>query len=373
VTDLRRFYESRTVLVTGITGFKGSWLAAWLRVLGAEVVGLALEPDTEPAAFDVLRLRDDVTFVAGDVRDRDVVSGVVEAHRPSVVLHLAAQPIVRLGYDEPLLTFETNVLGTANVLEAARRSASVQAVVSVTTDKVYENREWPWGYREADRLGGADPYSASKAMAELVTAVYQQPSFLSRAGSHVRVAAARAGNVIGGGDWAPDRLVPDLVRSLTGGQELAIRHPEGVRPWQHVLEPTCAYLEIGRRLAEGTMPVPAVNIGPTGRESVRSVGAIVEQVLELWGAPDHPVAFGDVDPSRKESTLLTLDCSLAETELGLRSVWDLDRTLAETVGWYRTFHRDGPAAARALTFEQIDRYVEDARAGTLAWAGGGRG
>lgn len=368
MTDLARFYVGRTVLVTGITGFKGSWLATWLRQLGAHVVGLALEPATEPSAFDVLELRDDVCFVAGDIRDRELVAAVIDEHEPSVVLHLAAQPIVRLGYDDPLRTFETNVLGTANVLEAARRSTSVQAVVSVTTDKVYENREWPWGYRESDRLGGADPYSASKAMAELVTAVYQQPSFLSRADSHVRVAAARAGNVIGGGDWAPDRLVPDLVRALTTGTPLTVRHPEGVRPWQHVLEPTSAYLEIARRLTEGTMPVPAVNIGPTGRRSVQSVGAIVERVLELWGAPDHPVAFGDVDPGRKESTLLTLDCSLAETELGLRSVWDLDRTLVETVAWYDAFHRRGPQAARALTSAQIGRYVEDA---TLVGVGRG--
>ncbi len=346
--DLRAAFAGRTVLVTGHTGFKGSWLSLWLRELGAEVTGYALDPPTEPSLFVDADVDAAVTSVIGDVRDLDHLCATVDAHRPSVVLHLAAQPLVRAAYDEPVATFDTNVVGTANVLEAIRRVGGVDAVVSVTTDKCYDNREWVWGYREDDRLGGHDPYSASKACAELVTSAYR-----SSFGLDV-VASARAGNVIGGGDWATDRLVPDIVRAFGRGDEVVIRNPAAIRPWQHVLEPLAGYLQLAAALcASGSEVAEAWNFGPADADA-RPVSAIVESLADAWGAGaawrtddgDHP----------HEATYLKLDHSKATARLGWTPRLGLDEALAWTVEVYRSCLDGGDV--RGGVIDQIHRYEQ---------------
>lgn len=348
-------WHGRTVLVTGHTGFKGGWLSLMLHRLGARVHGFALPPPTVPNLFELARV--DTALAGdhrGDVNDVDAVREVVRASRPSVVFHLAAQPLVRAGYREPLATFATNVMGTAYVLDAVRDSETVRAVVVVTTDKVYDNREWPHPYREPDPLGGHEPYGASKAAAELVVAAYRA-SFFAAAAHSVRLASARAGNVVGGGDFAPDRLVPDCLRAFAAGQPVVLRNPAAVRPWQHVLEPLSGYL----RLAEGLL-------GPGGAELARAwnfgpdvggdatVGEVARRVAELWGRGAtvlaRPAATGPA-----EAGLLRLDSSLARHGLGWTPRWSLDTALARTVAWHE-------AAAvgqdlHALTLAQIDDYA----------------
>ena len=269
------FWRGRRVLLTGHTGFKGSWLSLWLQAMGAELHGLALAPDSSPALFDEARVAEGMTSHLGDIRDLATVRATFDATRPEVVLHLAAQPLVRASYADPVATYACNVMGTVHELEAARATPGVRAVVNVTTDKVYENREWRWGYREDEPLGGHDPYSSSKACADLVASAYRR-SFLQAQG--VRLASARAGNVIGGGDWAADRLVPDLLRAFDAGQSPEIRHPAAVRPWQHVLEPLAGYLLLAQRLClEGEAFAQAWNFGPRDDDN-RPVRWIVERL-----------------------------------------------------------------------------------------------
>lgn len=344
-------YRGRRVLVTGHTGFKGTWLVNWLRDLGAEVVGYALPAEGEPALFDEVGRAGEMTSIIGDVRDGETIARVVADHRPEIVLHLAAQPLVRLSYDEPVTTFDTNVMGTVNVLEAVRHCDDVRAVVVVTSDKCYENREWDWPYRERDPMGGHDPYSCSKGCAELVTASYRA-SYFGRQGT-ASVASARAGNVVGGGDWAADRLVPDIVRAVAAGRAADIRNPAAIRPWQHVLEPLAGYLCLGAALLEhGDTFAEAWNFGPSPDSHV-NVGELAGRITSAWGEAEFVHRSEDAAPH--EAGFLALDSSKARGRLGWKPRLGIAETVEWTVDWYRRFAANGESAA-TLVDEQIAAY-----------------
>lgn len=347
---MREAYAGRRALVTGHTGFKGAWFALWLERLGAQVGGLALAPDTTPSLFEAASLARHIDSCLADVRDVAAVRAVFEACQPEIVFHLAAQPLVRRGYREPLETFATNVMGTAHVLDAARQCPSVRAVVIVTTDKCYDNRNWAWGYRETDRLGGHDPYSASKACAELVTAAWRASYWQGE--DAPLVASARAGNVIGGGDWAEDRLVPDLYRAARSGQVALIRNPEAIRPWQHVLEPLAGYLMLGARLLAGERRfADAWNFGPA-LDDMQPVSALCDALCPALGVQ----WTSDERAQPAEAAILRLDSSRAMLELGWRPRWSLPMALDAVAGWYGRFAAGEDA--RALTLEQIEAYEQ---------------
>ena len=343
------FWRSRRVFLTGHTGFKGAWLAEWLTQMGAEVSGYSLAPPTTPSLFDALEIGSPVKSTVGDIRDVAALQSALRASRADVVIHMAAQALVRASYEDPPATFSTNVMGTANVLEAVRIASHVKAVLVVTTDKTYENKEWIWGYRETDRLGGRDPYSSSKACAELVTAAYRD-SFLAAQG--VLVATARGGNVIGGGDYANDRLVPDALRAFGLGEPVSLRNPRATRPWQHVLELLRGYLTLSERLHDGdTSCAGAWNFGPAPSD-VRPVSWVVEQLAHGWGGG----ARWSVDASSHphEAHALTLDATKATTQLGWRPVLPLEDALP----WVIEFERGVRAGeeARTLVSRQLARY-----------------
>ncbi len=359
-------WHGRRVLVTGHTGFKGSWLSLWLHAMGAEVTGFALPPPTEPSLFEAARIGELVRHIEGDVRDPAAVRAVVNAARPEAIFHLAAQPLVRLSYDQPVETYATNVMGTVHLLEAARHAPGVAAIICVTSDKCYENREWVWPYRETDPMGGHDPYSSSKGCAELVTAAYRK-SFFSSGGP--AVASVRAGNVIGGGDWAVDRLVPDLVRAFEAGVSPLIRSPRAVRPWQHVLEALGGYLLLAERLLGGERQLAeAWNFGPPDGDA-RPVSWIVERMRAEWNSAaggGASRALADNGPFPHEAGLLRLDCSKSQAALGWRCALTLDRALEWIVAWHRAV--GGGADARAVTLNQIRDYhaTSNCRAGRAA-------
>jgi CDP-glucose 4,6-dehydratase len=350
------FWSGKRILLTGHTGFKGSWLALWLTTMGAEVVGLSNSQPSQPGLVDVARVGERVESFEADVRDLERVTQITRDVRPDLVLHLAAQPLVRQSYAEPVETYSTNVMGTVNVLEAVRLAGSVRAVVAVTSDKCYENREWDWGYREDEPLGGRDPYSSSKACAELVIAGYRS-SFFNVPGSPA-VASARAGNVIGGGDWGADRLVPDLMRAAFGNTPARVRNPEAVRPWQHVLNPLSGYLILAQSLWNSRAFADGWNFGPADGE-VRPVGWIVDRITAMWG----PGLRWELDPTEQphEAHSLRLDSARARTRLGWRPHWDLEHALRATVDWYRAY-RDG-ADMQALTLAQIKAYQTTSQEG----------
>lgn len=326
---LPNFWAGKRVMVTGHTGFKGAWLSLWLHRLGAQVFGLSLPPTSQPNLFDLLGTRSLTTHRVGDIRDPGLVARVTAEFEPQVVFHLAAQALVRTGYEDPLLTFSTNVMGTANVLEAIRHVASIKVSIVVTTDKVYENREWVHPYRENDSLGGYDPYSASKAACEMVISSYRS-SYLESSG--VAVASARAGNVIGGGDWAVDRLIPDAVRAWSAGTPLHIRRPDAVRPFQHVLEPLAAYLVLAQRLWREPSLASAYNFGPEPSEAC-NVRKVIQMAQEHF---DHPqVSFAQNIKGPHEAGLLTLDVAKAREVLGIRPKWSLNEAVGRSVQWYR--------------------------------------
>lgn len=357
-------YSGQRVLVTGHTGFKGSWLCAWLLQLGARVAGFAMGLPTQPANFQVLGLKDRVTHFLGDIRDRDSLRQVMDRYQPEVVFHLAAQSLVRRSYAEPAETLETNALGTMNLLECLRQQPSVAAAVIITSDKCYRNREWTWGYRENDVLGGEDPYSASKACAELISQTYAV-SFFGE--GRPRIATARAGNVIGGGDWASDRIIPDSVRAWSQDQAVKIRHPQATRPWQHVLEPLSGYLWLGARLLDDqTLAGESFNFGPSALV-YQSVADLLDAMRQHWpGAtwePD-PAGFGQ----QRESTLLKLCCDKALNLLQWRALLPFAETIRLTAEWYRSYYEDGPEAIFDLSCWQIAGYQDLAVRERLPWA-----
>lgn len=362
MTEFGNAYNNRRVLLTGHTGFKGSWLALWLQELGAQITGLALAPSSTPSHWDLLDF--DLDDQRIDIREEKAVAAIVQKSAPEIVFHLAAQPLVSHSYHNPLETWSTNVMGTANLLEACRKQPSVRAIVVVTTDKCYENREWEWGYRETDRLGGHDPYSASKASTEMVVASYRSSFFSQPVGP--LLASARAGNVIGGGDWAEDRLIPDLIRAISAGTRLEVRSPNATRPWQHVLDALSGYLCLGQKLIEGKNEfAKAWNFGPdsdgnrTVVEVLSGFSRFKTSGLTLsWKVADNP-------PIQHETNLLYLDSSRARKKLEWRSVWSFDEGLRATAEWYLANIETGSVMSKT----QLQTYIASARKAGLAWAG----
>ena len=360
-------FQGKTVWLSGHTGFKGSWLTRWLLGLGARVHGFALPPDTQPAIFSQLGLEKEVEHEIGDVRDFAIVKKSLVRVQPDFVFHLAAQPLVRLSYEQPLETYATNVMGTAHVLEALRSLDKPCAAVLVTTDKCYENREQDYAYTEEDHLGGHDPYSSSKGAAEIVISAYRR-SFFGKA--PVRIASARAGNVIGGGDWALDRIVPDCIRSLQRDEAIPVRNPHATRPWQHVLEPLSGYLWLAATLAQPELVkqdakeiCSAFNFGPD-KEANRNVGELVREILKHW-----PGKWDDKSNPHAphEAKLLMLSTAKAKNVLHWHPTWNFESAIANTVKWYRGVSENA-AKAEALTLHQIADYEAAARAAKIAWA-----
>ena len=343
------FWQGRRVLVTGHTGFKGSWLALWLASMGAELTGLSDGVPSTPSLFELARVGDVAHDVRADVRDADTVRRVVRDARPEVVFHLAAQPLVRASLDAPRLTWEVNVIGTLSVLEAVRASDGVRAVVNVTSDKCYENRDWEWAYREDEPMGGDDPYSSSKGAAELATAAWRRTYFSDPDGP--RLASARAGNAIGGGDWGADRLIPDAMRAAAAGRPVRVRNPGATRPWQHVLNPLAGYLLLAERLWEDPAFAAAWNFGPA-EEDARPVGQLLDRFAALWpgGLDWEP----DADAHAPEAQYLKIDASRARARLDWAPRWDLERALAATVEWYAA-HAAGEDV-RAVSLAQLDAF-----------------
>jgi CDP-glucose 4,6-dehydratase len=352
--DFERPLRGRQVLVTGHTGFTGGWLVSWLKRIGCDVAGLALLPATEPSLFTAADIADGIASTIGDIRDFDTVRTAVERHRPSVIIHLAAQPLVSKSFSDPIETFATNALGTAHVLEAARLTPDVKAVVCITTDKVYRDQDWVWGYREQDPLGGKDPYSASKACAELVAASYR--ATLAERGNGVLIANARGGNIIGGGDWSADRIVPDFVRAVTARQPISLRNPGAVRPWQHVMALVHGYLVLAARLLSGDRAAADNwNFGP-GDEAARTVGDLVEQLSAAWTRPEITHAPG----SFPETRFLHLDSTKARAFLGWMPPLSFTETVGLTASWYRDFITS-PEKAVQITDLQIEHYRDTVR------------
>jgi len=338
----------RRVLITGHTGFKGAWLSLWLESLGAELTGIALSPNTTPSLFELARIDEGINSHFCDIRDAAELAAIVRAAQPEIVFHLAAQSLVRASYREPLTTFASNVMGTAHLLDALRELDSVRVAVMVTTDKVYGNNEWHYPYREEDVLGGYDPYSASKAASEIVIASYRD-AFL--AGQGVAVASARAGNVIGGGDWSSDRLIPDAVRAWQAGQSLYIRHPQAIRPWQHVLEPLAGYLTLAQTLQEQPELAGAYNFGPQTHEAT-TVREVIESACRAYGG--GAVCYGDGGAGPHEAGWLALETAKARAVLGVNPKWTLAEAVERSIVWYRAQHEG--ADARELCEHEITDY-----------------
>lgn len=351
--DLKSFYSGKRVLITGHTGFKGSWLSIWLNALGADVAGYALDPLTERDNFVLSNIGNAVMDIRGDVRDKMHLKAVFNDFKPEIVFHLAAQPLVKASYDDAVGTYETNVLGTMNVLEGIRSTEQTRAGVMITTDKCYENREWVWGYRENDALGGHDPYSSSKACAELLCSSYQK-SFFNVLGHEAgkNICTARAGNVIGGGDWAADRIIPDCIRALSQGNEILIRNPLATRPWQHVLEPLQGYMMLGVGLyMDGNRYIGSWNFGPDP-ESMISVETVVKKVINAWGSGTYRIS--DEKQGFHETKMLFLDTSKSRNGLQWAPKWNIDETIRYTVDWYRDYPLRDVAE---LCLHQIDLYT----------------
>ena len=325
------FYGHKRVFVTGNTGFKGSWLCTMLTMAGAEVTGFALPPAASPSLWELCGLEDKMRSVYGDIRDLNALWCAFEQANPEIVFHLAAQPIVREGYRDPVGTYAVNVMGTVHILECVRRLGTVRSVLNVTTDKVYENRGWPWGYRETDRLNGFDPYANSKSCSELVTDSYRNSFF---AGTQTAVSTARAGNVIGGGDFAADRIIPDCVRAVQAGRPIQVRNPASVRPYQHVLEPLSAYLLMAQRQYEDASLCGSYNVGPGSRDCL-TTGELAELFCKAWGPPARWEHIGQDGPH--EDAVLKLDCSKIQAALGWRPKWNAERAVGETVAWTKAW------------------------------------
>ena len=359
----KHIYHNTKVLITGHTGFKGSWLAMWLSQLGAKITGYSLQPPTEPNHFHLLDT--DIVSTIGDVRDAEKLKRVFKEQQPEIVFHLAAQPIVRLSYKDPVETFTSNVMGTINVLEVSRKSGTVRAIINVTSDKCYENREWPWAYREIDHVGGHDPYSASKGCSELITSCWRNSFFNLKdydKSHHTLLASGRAGNVIGGGDWAVDRLIPDIMRAVNQNEKVMIRNPHATRPWQHVLEPLSGYLALGQKLLEGHKEFAQTwNFGPSEDGHV-TVEEIIIHVKKAWPKIDYEISKTPDQPH--ESGMLRLDCSKARTNLQWAPVWDRNMAVVKTAQWYRAFYE----ANEVRSIEDLRSYIADASSKHISWA-----
>jgi CDP-glucose 4,6-dehydratase len=349
-----QFWKNKKVFITGHTGFKGSWLCYWLKNMGADICGYALAPETRPNIFDALELNQSLKSNIADIRDLKKLSETVLAFQPEIVLHLAAQPLVRRSYKLPLETYEINVMGTANLLEACRNIDSIRSIVIVTTDKCYENKEWPWGYREIDPMGGHDPYSSSKGCAELVTAAYRK-SFYSD-NKNVGIASARAGNVIGGGDWSEDRLIPDMIKAFQKNETVTIRSPQAIRPWQHVLEPLSGYLRLAEELYNNPKTFSeAFNFGPNDNDCI-TVGSLVTNTALYWG-PTTKVKIEPNSQNLHEATFLKLDISKAKQKLSWAPKWSIEEALKITVEWYKCFYENKDLLKlKELTLRQIENY-----------------
>jgi CDP-glucose 4,6-dehydratase len=355
-------YKGKKVFVTGNTGFKGSWIVLWFMRLGANVFGYSLNLPTDPNHHKILNL--DFETTSGDVRNLEKLRKAIEFFQPDIVFHMAAQSLVRKSYQNPVETFGTNVMGTANLFDACREADFVKAIVNVTSDKCYENREWVWGYRENDPMGGYDPYSASKGCAELVTASYRKSFFPIdeyQKTHQTLVASARAGNVIAGGDWGEDRLVPDIMRAASQNESAQIRNPQSIRPWQHVLEPLSGYLLLGQRLLEGKQEFSgAWNFGPTD-EGHRNVVAVVRELQKHWSNIDYQTEADEKNPH--EANLLKLDCSKAYTKLKWESVWGTSTAFAKTAQWYKEYYESGHVRSE----EQLTEYITAANQKQISW------
>ena len=354
-------YKGKTVLVTGHTGFKGSWLVYWLSQMGANVIGYSLDAPTEPNHITLLDLN--ITSVIGDIRDSNKLNSTFEEYKPDIVFHLAAQALVRFSYENPIETYETNVMGTLKVFEACRK-VNVKAIVNITSDKAYENKEWIWGYRENDPMGGYDPYSSSKGCADLLANSYRNSYFNLneyKQTHNTLLASCRAGNVIGGGDWAQDRLMTDIMLSVAQGQKVSIRNPHATRPWQHVLEPLSGYLNIGQKLLEEKVKfADAWNFGPADEGSI-SVEEVVKHVKQHWNKIDYEVNQDINEPH--EANLLKLDCSKAHTVLKWKNVWESNTTFKKTVNWYKSYYEEN----NILTFDDLESYISDAKRKNIKW------
>lgn len=348
------FYKDKKVLITGNTGFKGSWMCRLLINAGAKVTGYAMEPPTDPALFELAGIKDRITHETGDIRDLTHLKSVFEKAQPEIVIHMAAQPIVRDSYKDPVYTYETNVMGTVNVLECIRQTSSVRSFVNVTTDKVYLNREWQWGYRENEELNGYDPYSNSKSCSELVTSSYKQSFFADR---DIAITTCRAGNVLGGGDFANDRIIPDCIRAVAKGSEIIVRNPASTRPYQHVLEPVCAYLMIAKRQYEDRTLAGSYNVGPDDKDCL-TTGEIVQLFCDKWnetGRKETASWKNESDGGPHEANFLKLDCSLIKGTFGWKPRWDVETTIEKIVEWNAAYF-DGKDVGKVMD-KQIGDYL----------------
>ena len=353
----QNIYKNKKVLITGHTGFKGSWLALWLHSLGAEVTGYALEPNTNPNLFNILNLQDKITHNIGDIRDGENLKRIFLKYQPEIVFHLAAQPLVRASYKDPKLTYETNIMGTVNLFEAVRETSAVRVVINVTSDKCYENREYDYNYKETDPMGGFDPYSSSKGVAELITSAYRNSFF--HPGNfgethHVALASARAGNVIGGGDWSEDRLIPDCIKSFAKKEDIILRNPEAIRPWQHVLEPLYGYLMLANRmLSDGIAYSQGWNFGP---DNTLSVIEVVNKLTAFWNNDASKVAIIP-DKMFHEAKLLKLDTSKAKTLLNWFPVYNTEESVIKTALWYKNYYENNVDMAD-YSLNEIEDYTK---------------
>jgi CDP-glucose 4,6-dehydratase len=354
-------YKNKTVLVTGHTGFKGSWLCFWLKQMGANVIGYALEAPTTPNHFELLNI--DITSIIGNINDLDHLKTVFQTYKPDIVFHLAAQALVKYSYENPIETYETNVIGTLKVFETCKK-ANTKAIVNITSDKAYENKEWIWGYKETDPLGGYDPYSSSKGCADILTNSYRNSFFNSKdykKTHNTLLASCRAGNVIGGGDWAKDRLITDIMLSISQNKKVEIRNPNATRPWQHVLEPLSGYLCIGQKLLEEKIEfAEAWNFGPNDEGNI-TVENVLKSVKRYWNKLDYEIKSNS---EFHEANLLKLDCTKANTILKWNSVWNNSTTIEKTVNWYKNFYENN----KILTSQDLMVYILDAKEKGISWA-----
>lgn len=362
-------FKGKKVLVTGHTGFKGSWLSLWLVSLGADVVGYSLPPPTEPSLFTAAKLYEHVTHIIGDVRDAEYLSRVIQEQKPDLIFHLAAQPLVRYSYKEPRMTLETNIMGTVNILEAARHVESIRACVVVTSDKCYDNKGMTYSYRENDTLGGYDPYSSSKACAELIVSGYRSSFFINdNVEQETGLSTVRAGNVIGGGDWALDRIVPDTIQALLKDKQVLVRNPHSIRPWQHVLDPLAGYLTLSAHMCQdGLKYSSAWNFGPDSKGNI-TVCDLVEKIIARWGRGSWLDLSETNNKEPHEAKLLMLDCKKASKLLNWHPVYNVYEAIDVTTDWYRQYHMDKSTDIFLFTLKQIEAYVEKARQGGAAWA-----